>query len=234
VLSGLTIDGRDLAPGSGDAQAITGGRIGGLFNVRDETMVGLQKQIDQLASGLADRFQDPANDPSVATGAPGLFTAGGVAHDRSDPADVVGMAERITLNPAVDPAQGGALWRMRDGVGAAIPGAAGDPAQVFRFLAAFDDGLTLPADSGLPTSLSLRALGRELVGHQQTARAEAEGRAQTQAVVASALRDSRANATGVNVDSELQRMLQIEKSYAANANVMQTAARMLDQLLSIA
>jgi flagellar hook-associated protein 1 FlgK len=234
VLSGLTLDGRDLAPGSGDAQAITGGRIGGLFNVRDETMVGLQKQLDQLASGLADRFQDPANDPSLAPGAPGLFTAGGGAHDRSDPADVVGMAERISLNPAVDPAQGGALWRMRDGVGAAIPGAAGDPAQVFRFLAAFDDGLTLPADSGLPTSLSLRALGRELVGQQQTARAEAEDRAETQAVVAGALRDSRANATGVNVDSELQRMLQIEKSYAANANVVQTAVRMLDQLLSIA
>ena len=47
------------------------------------------------------------------------------------------------------------------------------------------------------------------------------------------LRDVRANATGVNVDNELQRMLQLEKSYAANANVVQTAARMLDELLSI-
>lgn len=234
VLSGLTIDGRDVAPGSGDPQALNGGRIGGLFEVRDETMVALQKQIDHLASALADRFQDPANDPSVTAGAPGLFTAAGVAHDRTDPSDIVGMAARISLNPAVDPAEGGSLWRMRDGVGAAVPGAAGDSAQVSRFLAAFDDGLTLPADSGLPANLTLRTLGRELVGLQQTARAEAESRAETQAVVAGALRDSRANATGVNVDSELQRMLLIEKSYAANANVVQTAARMLDQLLSIA
>jgi flagellar hook-associated protein FlgK len=29
-------------------------------------------------------------------------------------------------------------------------------------------------------------------------------------------------------------MLQLEKSYAANANVVQAAARMLDELLSIA
>ena len=42
-----------------------------------------------------------------------------------------------------------------------------------------------------------------------------------------------ANATGVNIDSELQKMLQIEKSYAANASVVRTAARMLDQLLAV-
>lgn len=234
VLSGLTVDGRDVAPGSGDPQALTGGRIGGLFAVRDEVTVQLQKQIDQLASAFADRFQDPATDPSIAAGAPGLFTAGGLAHDRADPGDVVGMAERIALNPSVDPGQGGALWRIRDGVGAAAAGPAGDATQVFRFLAAFEDGLTLPADSGLPTSLTLGALGAELVGHQQSARASAETRAERQAAVSGALRDSRANATGVNVDAELQKMLQIEKSYAANANVVRTAARMLDELLSIA
>jgi flagellar hook-associated protein 1 FlgK len=79
----------------------------------------------------------------------------------------------------------------------------------------------------------LRATGVELVSGQQSARAEAEARAARQAVVADTLRDVRTNATGVNVDNELQRMLQIEKSYAANANVVQTAARMLDELLSI-
>jgi flagellar hook-associated protein 1 FlgK len=79
----------------------------------------------------------------------------------------------------------------------------------------------------------LRATGAELVSIQQSARAEAETQAARQAVVADTLRDVRANATGVNVDDELQRMLQIEKSYAANANVVQTAARMLDELLSI-
>ena len=234
VLSGLTVDGRDLAPGSGDAQALTSGRIAGLFAVRDEVMVQFQQQIDQLASGLADRFQDPANDPTLAPGAPGLFTAQGAAHDRTDPADIVGMAARIAVNAAVDPEQGGAAWRVRDGVGAATPGAPGDPAQVFRFLATFGDSLTFPAASGLPASLTLRATGRELVGAQQSARADAASRAERQKVVAQALHDTRLNATGVNVDSELQKMLVIERSYAANANVVQTAARMLDQLLAIA
>jgi flagellar hook-associated protein 1 len=233
ILSGLTIDGRDVAPGSGDAQAITSGRIAGLFAVRDDLTVQMQKQIDQLASALIDRFQDPANDPSLAPGTPGLFTSGGLFHDRSDPAEIVGMADRIAVNLAVDPDQGGAAWRVRDGVAAALPGAAGDATQAFRFLAAFDDTLTYPADSGFAPTLSLRATGAELVSGQQSARAEAQTRAERQAVVASTLRDVRANATGVNVDDELQRMLQLEKSYAANANVVQSAARMLDELLSI-
>jgi flagellar hook-associated protein 1 FlgK len=233
ILSGLTVDGRDVAPASGDAQAITSGRIAGLFAVRDDLTVQLQKQIDQLASALIDRFEDPANDPSLAPGTPGLFTAGGLYHDRSDPAEIVGMADRIAVNLTVDPDQGGAAWRVRDGIGAAVPGAAGDSSQTFRFLAAFEDPLTYPSDSGLAPTLTLRATGVELVSGQQSARAEAEARAARQAVVADTLRDVRTNATGVNVDNELQRMLQIEKSYAANANVVQTAARMLDELLSI-
>jgi flagellar hook-associated protein 1 FlgK len=202
--------------------------------VRDDLMVQFQEQIDQLASGLADRFQDPANDPSLAPGDPGLFTAQGAAHDRTDPADIVGMAARIAVNALVDPEQGGAAWRVRDGVGAAAPGAPGDPAQVFRFLAAFGDELTLPAATSLPANLALRATGRELVGVQQSARADAASRAARQQVVAQALHDARLNATGVNVDNELRRMLEIERSYAANAHVIQTAARMLDQLLAIA
>ncbi len=64
----LMIDGRDVAPGSGDAQVIASGRIAGLFAVRDDLTVQMQKQIDQLASALIDRFQDPANDPSLAPG----------------------------------------------------------------------------------------------------------------------------------------------------------------------
>jgi flagellar hook-associated protein 1 FlgK len=233
ILSGLTINGRDIAPGSGDAQAIETGRIAGLFAVRDDLTVQMQKQIDQFASALIDRFQDPANDASLVAGTPGLFTAGGVLHDRSDPAEIVGLTDRIAVNAAVDPAQGGATWRVRDGVGAAVPGAAGDATQLFRFLAAFDDTLSYPADTGLAPTLTLRATGTELVSGQQSARAEAETRAARQAVVADTLRDVRTNATGVNVDNELQRMLQIEKAYAANANVVQAVARMLDELLSI-
>jgi flagellar hook-associated protein 1 FlgK len=164
---------------------------------------------------------------------PGLFTAGGMFHDRSDPAEIVGMADRIAVNPVVDPDQGGAAWRIRDGVGAAIPGTAGDATQVFRFLATFDDLLTYPADTGLAPTLSLSATAAELVSGQHSARAEAATRAERQALVADTLRQAHTNATGVNVDNELQRMLQLERSYAANANVVQTAARMLDELLSL-
>ena len=35
---------------------------------------------------------------------------------------------------------------------------------------------------------------------------------------------------GVDQDREMQRLIQIEQAYAANAQVIQTASRMLDEL----
>ena len=45
-----------------------------------------------------------------------------------DPLASEGLAGRIALNDAVNPVAGGAAWRLRDGLGSAAPGDAGDPA----------------------------------------------------------------------------------------------------------
>ncbi len=76
--------------------------------------------LDGMARDLYERFADPALDPTIAAGDPGLFTDRGAAFD---PADEVGLAGRIAVNAAVDPAQGGQSWRLRDGIYAAAPGA---------------------------------------------------------------------------------------------------------------
>ena len=47
------------------------------------------------------------------------------------------------------------------------------------------------------------------------------------------LASTEAEAIGVNSDAELQALIQIEQAYAANVQVIQTASRMLDQLLEI-
>ncbi|WGF87630.1 flagellar hook-associated protein FlgK [Marinivivus vitaminiproducens] len=233
VLSGLTIDGRDVAPGSGDPQAIGGGRLAGLFAVRDRDMPLVQDQLDHLAAAVIDRFQDPATDPSLTGGAPGLFTDGGAAGDTANPAALPGLALRIAVNATVDPAQGGALWRIRDGIGAATPANAGADAQTLRFLQAFEAPLTLPDGLGLATPTTLRGLGDAVVTAQQTRRADVQARADAQAGIARTLRDARDSVAGVDVDAELQKLLQIEQAYAANAMVVQTANRMLDTLMEM-
>lgn len=233
VLSGLTIDGRDVAPGSGDPQAITGGRLAGLFAVRDVDMPRAQDQLDQLAASVIERYQDPATDPSLVPGEAGLFTDDGSVLASADPSVRPGLAARIAVHAGTDPAQGGALWRIRDGVGADLPGQAADNSQALRFLDAFRAPVDVPDALGLGRADTLRGLGDAVVTAQQTRRADAETRATAQTTMARTLRDARDDASGVNVDAELQKLLQVEQAYAANAMVIQTANRMLDTLMEM-
>ena len=55
----------------------------------------------------------------------------------------MGLSQRLRLNAAVDPAQGGALWRLRDGLGAAVPGVAGNSA----LLTALQEALVADGDA---------------------------------------------------------------------------------------
>ena len=68
-------------------------------------------------------------------GQPGLFADSGAVFD---PLAEEGLASRLSINALVDPARGGEGWRMRDGLGAIMPGNAGD-AQLLNALA---DALT--------------------------------------------------------------------------------------------
>ena len=174
-LSGVTVNGLDISPGSGYPGAIRSGRIAGEFALRDTILPQAQTQIDELASTLADGFQ--RFDATVAAGQTGLFTDNGAAHDRTDPAQVIGLSERIAVNALVDPDQGGSLWRIRDGIQAAAPGAPGDATQVRSFLGVFDETVSYSAGAGLSTSARIGSYATEFVGYQDNQRAAFQDRA---------------------------------------------------------
>lgn len=137
-LSGLTLNGHPLAS-SGSLSLIAGGSLSAHFEVRDELAPAAQSQLDALARDLLERFSASGVDPSLTTGQAGLFTDGGgdflVANEN-------GLSQRLRLNAAVDPTQGGALWRLRDGVGAASAGFAGNA----NLLVSMQSALTAPRD----------------------------------------------------------------------------------------
>ncbi len=122
MLSGLEIDGIPIRTNS-TSGALRGGTLGAQFEIRDEVSVEAQTQLDAVARDLIERFQDTAVDPTLFPGDAGLFTDSGSFFD---PANELGISERLTLNSAVDPRQGGEVWRMRDGMNAVTPGAVGD------------------------------------------------------------------------------------------------------------
>ena len=87
-LSGLTLNGLPIAT-SGPYSTIAGGTMAANFAVRDELAPAAQAKLDAVARDFVERFA--SLDPTLAPGAPGLFTDAGAAFF---PADESGLAQR--------------------------------------------------------------------------------------------------------------------------------------------
>ncbi len=230
ALSGLSVEGKDITPGGPGSLTISNGAIAGLFNVRDNTVPEMSNALDALAFDLIGRFEDPAVDPTLNPGDPGLFTDNGAA---SDVLNLNGLAGRIEVNIAVDPSQGGEVWRVRDGVQAVVPGPAGSDAFVRALISAMSD--TRPSHAALQSPGDLNA--SEGAAHLIALAGGASARASEQLGASSALSQSLYEAekmeTGVDTDRELQNLLIIEQSYAANTRVIQAVDEMIRRLMDI-
>lgn len=228
ILSGLTLNGRPL-PMSGSAAPLGGGELAALFAQRDDWGPAAQAAADAVARDLASRFDTTGSDPTRAPGQPGLFTDGGAV---ADPANETGLARRLRVNAAVLPEAGGAIWRIRDGLGALVEGPTGNAG----FLQAQRDALAVPvptASGGLPAGL--RSFAGLVADHLSAVGQQRQMAESSQAHVAArsgALRQAEL-AQGVDTDVELQRLLQIEQMFAANARVIAAAEDMLDQVMRI-
>jgi flagellar hook-associated protein 1 len=223
-LSGLTLNGQPVD--AGPAGPLSGGRLATGFAQRDTDGPAVQTALDALAASLIARFRSPGTDPGAVAGAPGLFTDAGLAPAG---ASAPGLAGRLALNPAVDPTAGGALRLLRDGLGAVTPGPVGDPAQLRRWLDALDRPVA-PAPGVAARSLA-QELGETLSAIGQT-RHQAEDRSLYARSVHDALRQRELDG-GVDIDTEMRRLLVIETAYAANARVIQIADDMLRRLMEI-
>lgn len=229
ILSGIRADGRDLSVTGGAAQ-LGGGKLAALFATRDDWAVAAQADLDAVARDLAERFDTTGIDPTVPPGGPGLFTdAGG----RSDPAAEEGLSARITVNAAVLADAGGAAWRLRDGIGAPTPGAAGDATLILAQIDTLADGRITASGRFSASERSMAQLLSEHLSAAGRARQGAETREVSSGAVHGALRRQE-QARAVDTDAELRNLLRIEQMYAANARVVATAEAMLDELMEIA
>ncbi|MEM1298957.1 MAG: flagellar hook-associated protein FlgK [Pseudomonadota bacterium] len=230
ALSGLTLAGIDITPSNTHPQRLTEGGIAGNFIVRDDIGTEFDSRIDQFAADLIARFEDPAVDPTLAAGDPGLFTDGVAALDLTI---VEGLAGRIAVNALADPAQGGDPTRLRDGLQSAGPGPAGSDTIPRALLDTLTAGRPSTAIPGLVGNLSAAQMISgitEATGIRRTS-AEAELASLTGARETIALTEARE--IGVDTDAELQELIQIEQAFAANIQVIQAASRMLEQITEI-
>lgn len=225
TLSGLSVDGITLTPGAPNYSAASGGVFGGLFQLRDQDLPAFQAQLDTIADTLITRLSDDTIDPTKTPGDPGLFIT------QLTPTGA-GSAGRITVNPLVDPNQGGEIFRLRDGLGAAAAGPPGDNTILSAIFESFTEVEAINSN-GLAGSFSLTSLTAQfssLVGQTRVNQDSILTAATTQfnAVLAAEQANS-----GVDIDAQLQDLLAIEQAYAANARVVQVASDLLDRLLEL-
>lgn len=227
ALSGLSING--IAVASGKDGVLAGGSLGAKFAIRDDLAPAAQSAFDAMARDLMTRFADPAVDGTLAPGQPGLLTDRGGAFD---PLTEAGLAGRLTLNAAADPAQGGQLWRLRDGLGAVVQGNVGD-STLLTALANTLQAARVPASGAFSgAARSAAGLAADVLSQVSGPRQQADFR-QTYAASRQAAMTELQLADGVDTDAELQTLLQVEQAYSANARVIQTIDDLIQTLIGL-
>lgn len=228
ALSGLTLNGRALST-SGENSQIGGGTLAAQFAIRDEIAPEAQARLDAVSRDLVERFAASGLDSTRAPTDPGLFTDDGAAFVA---ANETGLSQRLSLNAAVDPEKGGALWRLRDGVGATAPGNAGD-SRLLKGLQAALVAPRAPVSGGfMAGTRSFSALAADFSSTIATDRLAADSEASFSAARVDSLRTAELEG-GVDTDKELQSLLLVEQSYSANARVIQTIDDMIQTILAL-
>ncbi len=218
----------DITPGGETSRGLTGGALAADVMLYNTVLPEADRQLDALAAALITSFETA--DASLAPGQAGLFTDAGVAFDA---ANIDGIASRITINAAVDPAQGGELSRLRDGIGAATPGALSDGTQVNGFIDALNGLQSFDPALGLGENVTIATYAANFVTSPNLAAVDAERQAEAARTAVLAIQDERSVREGVDIDTEIQNLLAIEQAFAANSQVISALTRMMDDLLEV-
>ncbi|MGR3659916.1 MAG: flagellar basal body rod C-terminal domain-containing protein [Paracoccaceae bacterium] len=209
--------------------ALSEGSLSGLFLVRDEHATSAQTRLDAVARDLIERFSDSSVDPTLSPTDPGLFTDGGAVFSAATEA---GISARISLNNLVDPNVGGALWRLRDGLGAPTAGSVGNATTLNSLIDALTE-TRVPASGGfIGAARSAVGLASDFLSLVNTTLTAAEADQSFQSSRFDSLKNIELQ-SGVDTDDQIQKLLLIEQAYSANARVITTIDRMIQTLLEL-
>lgn len=236
-----TVYGIDFSGGmasvAGQIQAALGGSFavsnpsGNTLEILDDGAAGTTDVTGLSASVTSTALQDGETTlPLFVDGESGSLYTG--SFDRGS--QRVGLAGRLRVSASVlaDPSVL-VKWQTSPATDAADP---------TRPKALLDRLENLTVDFGSETGMSAQGYGfsatianfaDRMVSFWGSASNAAASALDSQKVIESNLATRMKEATGVNVDEELARLIQLQAAYAANARVMSTAKDMLDTLMRI-
>ncbi len=246
-LPGIMMNGADMSG------SLTGGSIGANMALRDQTLPTYQGELDEFSQTLATRFS--AQGLTLFSDPQGNVPAGGGVPAQSS---YLGFSSLITVNPAVV----ASTSLVRDGTQAVAGSATGASAftpnpdnlagftgmidRVVNFslgadvqagvaqpapaIAGLGPAGTLAAPFAAPATLADFATG--ITASQSADSATATTAAADAAGVQTSLAASLTSQTGVDVDSQLSQMVQLQNAYGANGKILSTIESMFTALLN--
>ena len=191
-----------------------------------------QNQLDEIARGLIEAFAE--SDPSgTAPDVPGLFTwpAGTI------PAGATietGLAGLIRVNSAVDPTTGGSLDLIRDGItyDYNTTNEAGFTERLNALVTELGEARVFDPDSGADPTNTLADFAASSASWLEFNRKQVDTASTYQSTMLQRASDALSNTTGVNLDDELSKQLEIERTFAASAKLIAAVDQMLQDLLN--
>ncbi len=212
------------------------GRLSGLLQLRDQIAPQYQMQLDEIARNLVTMFAE-SDQTGVGADKTGLFSWTG-SPDVPGAGMSAGIAGSIKVSPAFVASEGGSALLLRDG-GANGPdykynseGSAGFSERLRALNEAFSEPMAFDPATGLSASSSLMDYSASSISWLEGKRQKANSEFSYNATVATQADAALSNANGVDMDTEMALLLDLEHSYQASSRVLTTISAMLDDLLN--
>jgi flagellar hook-associated protein 1 FlgK len=222
----------DPSSGTDITNQLRGGKLGALIELRDKTLPQFQAQLDEFSTTLAETF-------SIANLT--LFTDGtGLEPTKTLPistpngfARQIQVSKTIQNNPAL----------LRDG-DIATPGTGMADSTLLRSIVdgvlggkqTFQAGGLGPNSSlstALPTDTDFASYATEMVSYQVNQRSNATSQLESATSLRDQLKTKLSDQSGVNLDTEVSLLIQLQRSYSSSAQVVSTNRQMFNDLISI-
>ncbi|MDZ7875764.1 MAG: flagellar hook-associated protein FlgK [Rhizobium sp.] len=231
----IYIDGTAVRAGIGgntDGQ----GSLASLVQIRDVIAPTFQTQLDEIARGLIEAFQEV--DTGGGGELPGLFTwpTGTVPLTGTvEP----GLAALIQVNPAVRSDSGGDPMLIRDGGinGAAyvqnVDGSSGFTDLINSYVDELAANRSFSADADLKTDASVLSFASNSIGWLEELRSNATTAYENKQALYERTFQTYSSKTAVSLDEELSMLLDVEQSYKAAAKLVSTVDEMLKAVMDM-
>jgi flagellar hook-associated protein 1 FlgK len=221
--------------GSDVTRQLQGGQIGANITLRDTTLPTDQAELDEFSENLATRFQ--ANGLTLFTDPTGNVPAAAPPPVQNG---YVGFAGTIQVNPAVQaepsavrdgtPSISGGLAGFTGIIDAVLNNTLGDNPPLASNVSGLGPSGTLSAPYVSPTTLG--SLASTMLAAQAQDSASTTNQLTTEQSVQAMLSSKLSTQSGVDIDTEVANMIELQNAYGANARVLSAVQSMWTQLLN--